>query len=359
MRSALVLFLEAIIMAGGPARSEDSTWLYGIHWFGPLSNNADVSEMTGGKKIWVLETVMTNEGSGGFGPDAQLAGFRNVVDRGHTLIIRVQPVWGKAFPLPADTNPDMDTFLDQVGRMAALYKDVCHIWHLGNEMNLDFEWGDRKLEPEDYVEAAARFSDRIHSATSSLGPQMVLVGPTSPGPAEGKRWMSSTEYLSRMCDAVNDRGYRDRFQGFAIHSYAAAHTTELEVCLYGFDDHPENGFRHQLAIMDKKSFEEYPVYMTEWNRYTKDRDPIEEAASARVLHHAFAALDKWNRSGGHPIACACWFVYPESSGWSEYSLKGLKSDGDQNKDLWHAYQYAARRGYRAGYPAKDRDAGEH
>jgi hypothetical protein len=352
MKTILLLVLLGVIMTSIQVPAADSPWLYGIHWFGPPSNNSDVAEMTGGKPIWVLETLMTNEGASGWGPEARLDNFRNVVDQGHTLIIRVQPVWGKAFPLPEETNPSMETFLDQVGRTAELYKDVCHIWQLGNEMNLDFEWGDKHLAPEDYIDAAALFSDRIRDVTSSLGDQRVLVGPVSPGDATGPRWMSSTEYLSRMCDAINKKGYRRKFQGFAIHSYAAAHTTELDVCLYGFDDHPENGFRHQLYIIDAKGFEEYPVYMTEWNRYSKESAAPEEAASAQFLHRALAALDSWNRSGGHPVACACWFVYSDSSGWGEYTLKGLKSEGNENEDVWHAFEYAAGQDYLAGFPKK-------
>lgn len=359
MKAIPFLALLGAIMTSIEVPAADSPWLYGIHWFGPPSNNSEVAEMTGGKPIWVLETVMTNEGARGWGPEAQLENLRNVAHQGHTLIIRVQPVWGKAFPLPDDTNPSMETFLDQVEGMAALYRDVCHIWQPGNEMNLDFEWGDKHLAPEDYIEAAALFSDRVHGVTSRLGAQRVLVGPVSPGAATGPRWMSSTEYLSRMCDAVNKKGYRGKFQGFAIHSYAAAHTTELDVCLQSFDDDPENGFRHQLAIIDAKGFEGYPIYITEWNRLSRESDTAEEEASAQFLHRAFAQMHAWNQSAGHPIVCACWFVYHNAGGWKEYSLRELKTDGNENEDVWHAFQYAGREDYPAGYPRqKSGGAGE-
>lgn len=114
----------------------DSPYLYGIHWFGPTSNAADLNAMTGNKAIWRLETVMTHDGAGQWGPEAQLGKFQFIVGQGHTIVMRVQPYWGKAFPWPEDTGPTMAEFLDKVTHAAQLYKDVCHTWHLGNEMNL-------------------------------------------------------------------------------------------------------------------------------------------------------------------------------------------------------------------------------
>jgi hypothetical protein len=181
-----VVALALGFWAGCSARaSADSPWLYGIHWFGPASNASDVSEMTGGKRIWDLETVMTNDGAGGWGPQGQFSNLQQVAALGHTLIIRVQPVWGKAFPLPGDTAPSVAQFLDQVTQTVTLYKDICHIWLLGNEMNLKFEWGGQQLMPETYIDAAVQFSDRVKAVTSSLGRQIVLVGPAAPGDQTG------------------------------------------------------------------------------------------------------------------------------------------------------------------------------
>jgi hypothetical protein len=308
--------------------------------------------MTGGRPVWVLETVMTDYGSGMWGPEWYLPRLENTVSQGHTVIARVQPSWGKAFPLPGDTNPSMEEFLDQVGGMAELFKDVCHIWHLGNEMNLDFEWGDQQLQPEDYIDAAAQFSDRIHEMNSSLGPQIVLVGPVSPGRAEGVRWMSSTDYVTRMCNAINDREYRGKFEGFAIHAYGTPFSDDVNTSLYEFQLNPEGGFRHQLNILDNRGFENYPVYITEWNRKTNNPDTADEGVSARFLYIAMANIDAWNRVGGHPIVCACWFVYHDWGGWENYSIRSLKSaEGTRDTDVWHAFRYAAEQMYPAGYPA--------
>lgn len=336
-----------------PVGAADSPWLYGIHWFGPESNNADVSAMTGGKPIWMLETVITQEGAGFWGPEGQLARLQNAVAQGHTAIARVQPVWGKAWPFPTDRSPSVAQFLDQATHTAELYRDVCHVWHLGNEMNLYIEWGGLQLQPEDYIEAAVQFSDRIRAAESSLGPQIVLVGPLSPGPIiQGVRWMSSTEYLTRMCQAINDGGYQDRFQGFAMHAYADPATDAVDQCLYQFERDPGAGYQDQAGILDAHGFGKYPVYITEWNRRVNDPNGPAEHVSARFLHRAFAGLDAWNRGGGHPVVCACWFVYHDWGGWEDYSIRSLKDDDTPDRDVWHAFQHACGQDYPAGAVAK-------
>lgn len=349
-RARIVCLASVLILCADQDAAPDSPWLYGIHWFGSTSNNADVSAMTGGKPVWVLETVMTNDGYGQWGPEGQLSRFQNEVDQGHTLIIRVQPVWGKAFPLPEDTNPSMAAFLDQVTHTATLYQDICHIWHLGNEMNLDFEWGGRHLLPEDYIEGAVQFADRIHAVASSLGPQIVLVGPAGPGDEVGDpKWMGCTEYLSRMCDAINDRGYRDRFDGFAMHAYGFHWYTDVNSILYDFEERPGWGYQYQTGILDNKGFQNYPVYITEWNRYTGVPNGAEEYASAQFLHRAFLGIHNWNQVG-HPITAACWYIYHDWGGWAEYSLRTLKNDDTRDHDVWHAFQYACTQNYPAGYP---------
>lgn len=46
----------------------DSLWLYGVHWYGDPASN-DLETMTGGKGIWVLETMLTEDaGQWGLAP---------------------------------------------------------------------------------------------------------------------------------------------------------------------------------------------------------------------------------------------------------------------------------------------------
>lgn len=343
--------LLAMMATGMNACASDSPWIYGIHWFGDSNNNADVRDMAEGKPIWTLETIMTNEGNTGWGPQAQLARMENIVAQGHTIICRVEPKWGRAFPLPGDTDPSMEEFLDQVSAMAELYKDVCHIWQLGNEMNLTIEWDGQELPPATYIEAAAKFSDRIHAVKSSLGPQIVLVGPVSPGPVWEIRWMSSTDYINGMCEAINNKGYRGKFQGFSMHAYANPETMDVDECLYQFEREPGSGYQDQVQLLDKHGFEDYPVYITEWNRKVNEINAPTEHVSARFLQRAFVGMNEWNQSGGHPIVCACWFVYQDFGGnWENYAIRSLKNQEGPDQDVWHAFEAAAKEDFPAAYP---------
>jgi hypothetical protein len=353
-RGAGLILVVAGWSAG--ASAADSPWLYGIHWFGistgPASHGQDVSLMTGGKLIWSVETVMTNDGGGDWGPEGQLAKFQGVVGLGHTIIMRTQPFWDRAFPWPDEVGLSMSQFLDQVTHTATLYKDVCHIWILGNEMNLLFEWGGRPLSPEAYIDAAAQFSDRIKAVASSLGPQIVLVGPAAVGiQVKDQMHMVNTEYINRMCDRINSMNYRSKFDGFAMHAYAQFEpvlTQDLPTNLRYFETEPGYGYQYQIGLLDAKGFESYPVYITEWNRTTGAGNSPEEWASAVFLHNAFARINTWNQSH-HPVTAACWYVYADDYGWPDYSILRMKNTDTPDHDLWHAYQYAAGFNYPAGF----------
>lgn len=349
MKRFVILGVLLVVTAGGTGASgADSPWLYGIHWFGPITNNSDVNAMTGDKKIWVLETVMTNDGAGRWGPQGQFSRLQYIVSQGHTLILRIQPVWGKAFPFPEDTAPSMAQFLDQVTQTAQLYRDVCHIWHLGNEMNLVFEWGGRQLLPETYIDAAAQFSDRIKAVQSSLGPQIVLVAPPAPGnTVEGDRFMTCPEYWRRMCQAILNRGYRNKFDGVAMHAYGNPTVTSVSQNLALFETVPGEGYQHQIGILDQYGFQDYPVYITEWNRAVGVGNAEPEYISAQFLHQAFTRMNTWNQTN-HRVVCACWYVYYDEGGWDQYSIRSMKNNDDYNRDLWHAFQYACSLGYPAG-----------
>ncbi|MCP4246201.1 MAG: discoidin domain-containing protein [bacterium] len=331
MLAALVV-LAAIWMAPATAPADDSTWLYGIHWYGDTSGSV-VEAMTGGKGIWTLEIVLPYSDpwwqAGG-----QLAKYQQIVARGHTIICRLHPNWGYAVPQPPNT-PDLAQYLLDVTATANTLKDVVHVWQIGNEMNLNGEWGGAVLTAPDYVADFKQIRGAIKSAVSPLGEQMVLLGPVSPGGMiPGIRHTDGNVYLSQMCDLLTGND----LDGFSIHGYAgpwnnaAAARAEFQA-----------GYVSQLAVIDQKGFAAQPVHMTEWNRRVEPIDDYNEAQSAQFLHGAFTDLDAWNHTpGAHPISSACWFIYADDPNWTNYSilhLRGIGPGGSDN-DLWDAFQYA-------------------
>lgn len=340
-RTAVLLGLMLCLGVGLPLWAvADSPWLYGIHFYGE-PNNGNVEVMTGGKGIWSLEIVVTNSDPwwhAGYQRDYR---FQRMVDRGHTIICRIEPQWGIA--VPKEPNYPMATYLSQVQASATALQDVVHIWHVGNEMNLKAEWGGDALSPTDYVDAFKQIRSAIKAVPSSLGEQIVLLGPLSPGAVAGDRHMDSSQYLAEMCAALTT----DDFDGFAIHAYGApwASAADAREEMYA-------NYVAQLCIIDHFGFDDKPVYLTEWNRQVNNGSAENEAQSAQFLHGAFADLHAWNqRSDGHPIIGACWFIYQyDQVVWSDYSLEYLHTinpSGPDN-DVFDAFQYACSQNYPAG-----------
>jgi hypothetical protein len=319
--------------------SADSPWLYGIHWYGD-TGGSDVEEMTNGKGIYVLEQVFTDtsdQGNFWEEPPYKVTPWTQITDKGHTIIARLHPNWGRAVPKPADSYSVAD-FVEDCSNAAVTLKNVCHIWQLSNEMNILNEYGGEELSPAYYVSVYKQVKTTIESVSSPLGNQIVLLGPVSPGGViAGVRWKDGNQYLEEMLSelSLNEAG------GFGIHSYGGG---TLSQALTDF----KNTIQSQLTIIDDNGFNTLPVYITEWNRATASS--FDESTSAQFLYQSFEWLNTWNTTqGNHNIVAACWFVYPDDPGWSTYSILGWKTDaGNKDNDLWHAFQYAAQQNYEAG-----------
>jgi hypothetical protein len=339
MRRWLVVAIVVLGTAG--LLRADSPWIYGIHWYGD-PNGSVVESMSGGKGIWTLETVLP-QSDPWWQASGQLWKFQQIVARGHTIICRLEPNWGKAIPLPGE---DFNAYLADVQATAQLLSDVVHVWQIGNEMNLYAEWGGNELDAATYIAAFKQIRATIKGVTSSLGEQIVLVGPVSPGGvAGGVRHTAGGVYISQMCSALTDGD----FDGFALHAYGAPWLNQADARA-----DLQSGYTSQLSVIDSAGFPHKPVYITEWNRRVDPISDANEQQSAQFLHGAFTDLHNWNNTpGAHPIVCACWFIYANDPGWSNYSIAYLRGVGPsgQNNDLWDAMQYACTLNYPAVYPS--------
>lgn len=312
----------------GSAQAADPTYIYGIHWYGdPASGDAEA--MSGNRKLWDLETVMLYDSGADLA--AQGAKFQQVVNKGHTIIIRVQPNWGQGIPSSPAARAQYVTDIGNAAQTAANY---CHIWQIGNELNLAGEYGGAHLDPTDYANFYKQVRAAIKVVSSPLGPQMVLVQPVSPGGPAGDRWMDGTQYLDTICANLG----ADDCDGFALHGYGAGDVAGSVASFHG-------NYTQQLDTIDRRGLAAKPAYITEFNRQTNPTtDAAQEAISAQFSIQAFQDLQNWNAGAyNHKVACACWFVYPNDPGqWATYSivyLRGLNPRG-VNQDLWDSFQYA-------------------
>lgn len=333
-----ILLIVSLILMGHGLRAE-SPWLYGIHWYGE-SQLSDVEEMTGGKPIWTLETVMLYSD-----PWWQFSGqdfhFRAIHNKGHSIIIRIQPDWGLSIPRPEDR----EQFLTDLRAGVESAKDYCRIWQLGNEMNLYEEYGGDVLSAQEYAEFFKEVRDVIKSVESPLGDQLVLLGPPSPGgPVPDVRHTDGNTYLRQMLRALEP----EELDGVAIHAYGAPWFTGEQAA-----NDFMNSVREQIGIIDEEGFCDAPVFITEWNRQTNPAtDAAQEAETARFLTRAFELMNQWNSDpDNHPIVSACWFIYRDDRGaWENFSIRRLKETGPRGaaNDLWDAFQASAAQDFPAG-----------
>ena len=305
-----------------PVFADDSPWIYGIHWYSDPANN-DVEVMTGGKGIWVLETILT-EDTGIWSLNAHLPKIQAAVARGHTIIVRPQPRWSLVVPGPntpqTAVGDRMETFIPKIINMAQQLSDYCHIWQIGNEMNLGFEYDIGNLTPQLYVDKYVEIRAAIKSVQSSLGEQVVLLGPVAP---------VDNGYLGGMLDYINAN--QIDFDGFAMHGYGGARGNFL----------PDIDV--QCDFIDSKGFTNKPIYICEWGAPVDPVSDTNEAATAQLLHQSFVALANRNADPNeHPVVCAIWFVYRIDSFWINWSILGLHGlhPPGINNDLYDAFQYA-------------------
>lgn len=339
----LLLTIGLTAAAAIPAQGADSPWLYGIHWYGEPGGSI-VETMTGNKGIWSLEVVQTNSDFWWGAQWQRDNRFQTMIDRGHTIIIRIERNWGETVPYPGN----LAQYLADVQAAAQTLANVCHIWQIGNEMNLYAEWGGNELTAANYVSMFKQIRAAIKAVPSPLGEQIVLLGPVSPGGVQaGVRHTDGNVYLAQMCDLLTP----DDVDGFGLHSYAAP-WNGVTVSRMEF----QGGYISQLAIIDDKGFASKPVHITEWNRRVENTGSpyTDEANSAQFLHGAFADLHAWNQTpGAHPVSSACWFIYQEDPGWLQYSIESLHSigPGGSDNDLYDAFQYACTQDYPTGTPS--------
>jgi predicted outer membrane repeat protein len=347
----------------------DSSYLYGIHWYGNTDSispeqRTDVEDMSGDKGIWDLEITHVDAARAtAWDLPSYYSGHSLKVTqgKGHSLIFRVQPYWGRNVPHSSDLDYTLANYSDDCKAAANTLKDYCHIWQIGNEVNL---WGENKHwngssdytvewdpSPSQYADTYVACRDKIHEITPTTMPatQIVLMQPNSPGNVIPLvRFMDGNEFLWGMIEAVSDK---DKIDGFAIHGYAEPGGTN-----YGLDGYWDS-IREQLMIIDELGLGDRPVFITEWNKHMPDLANAE--IGAKFLHRAYTLMNSWNTGSdgewpglsNHNVLAATWFVYPSGYGWDDYSLKSWKNNTsvfDEERDPWKSFNYSCGYGYAKG-----------
>lgn len=385
------LGLAAVAGCSSPGL-RDARHLYGIHWYGdPHPDNlaaageTEAERLVDGRTLWVLEINHLDDrspdpdpGANGIQatpwdrPEWYAAGHNaRVTGKGHSLIYRIQPNWGRNVPyFEAEGSPNNDPFTladyaAAAARAAATHRHHARFWQVGNEVNIgatenrrwnpatgryDIPW---EPSPAQYAAVYLAVRDAIHTVTPAMAVprQIVLMQPCSPGdiplPGEGERYIDGNEFLWRQIAAVPP-DQRHRIDGFALHAYAEPGGANDGVD--GFMD----SVREQLMIIDELGFHDRPVFITEFNKHMPS--PEDAAIGARFVQKSYAAIHEWNQGTGgtwpgqpnHPIVAAIWFSFPRDDNglWHDYSLLtqgALAGTDDPDRNPVEAFRAIARR----------------
>lgn len=344
----ITFILLSCLVTSVPTRAADSPYLYGIHWWGhwqgqPIDNTPcqlfDCQTYGG----WDVETVLTHS-DGHWKPSffvplyQELTGNKNM-----SIITRIDYKWGETVPTP--TGPDHATWPDSCVSAVNTLSNYCHIWQIGNEANVTWEatnWPETRIYPAQYAEIYRNVRNAIHTSAnpSPTGEHIVCIAAPSPGEPGGPRWMSGTQWLGEVLDAIPD----DEIDGVGIHSYGGT--------VSGF----RSSYSALLAELTSRGLHNVPVYMTEWNRAATPGSASAEAAAAQFCRDAFADVHNWNQTpGNHNIVCLAWFIYDadqQAGGvWDKYSIEYWRTDGNplgDPGDLFTAFRLAVDQHYPAG-----------
>ena len=187
--------------------------------------------------------------------------------QGLTIIARMGMTPGWARPpdtplnyLDAEAYP---AFAEFMAAFAQRYQGKVDYIIIGNEPNLNFEWGYRETTPQDYVDLLRVAYPVIKAANPDI---TVLAGALAPTlEPEGSPWgLNDLIYLEAMYAA----GAADYFDGLAVHTYGFTFPPEAE-------PGPEllNFRRVELLreIMVAYNDEETKIYITEsgWNDHPR------------------------------------------------------------------------------------------
>jgi hypothetical protein len=285
-----------------------------------------------GRKGWVLIT----EEIGRNPQDQSGKDYSDLQNRGYGVIVRLNHGYHNAaagsFP---GTIPERDAAAQnyqdwavRCGNFAA-HSPGCHIWIIGNEMNLSNEWpGGRNgqpITPERYADCFRRCYAEIHRRSGHEHDQ-VVVGAAAPWNAEtaypGNQRGDWVKYLTDILTLLGSQ-----CDGIALHTYT-----------HGADSiwiasHDRMGAPFQDRYYQFQAYREFmggipasmrglPVYITE----TDQNDPWAHSNTGWV-QAAYAEIDQWNQDSTHQkIRCLVLYRWSRDDQWSFQDIIEVQDD---------------------------------
>jgi len=272
-----------------PSPIAKSEHLYGVHE-GPV-------DWLDGVHGWFVDTVNVWWASEG-------KDYSSIIDRGHTVIARLNNGYGDAGTLPL---PHLyDEFAQQVELVVSRTPN-CHIWQIGNEMNHEQERPDgQPILPQPYAACYAKCRARIHQVPGHEHDE-VAIGAVAPwNPQTTYAGNPSGDWVRYFLDVIREiRALKCPIDAITLHAYTHTHnpdevTSETKMnapfgnrCFYF------RAYRDFLEALPA-DLHSLPIYITE-------ADPSDSAWSDvnnGYVRKLYDEIDLWDQQ--HPKGPHIW-----------------------------------------------------
>jgi len=306
--------------------------IYPPYIFGMHDRGGEQLMLAKNKRGWVLVTEEAGADPNNYGG----ATYTDLSNQGLAVIVRINYGYGSAGCIPFATQ--YDDFAKRCGNFVGA-SSGCHIWIIGNEMNLAYErpgnnngQGGEVITPERYAACYTKCRAEIRKRSGHEDDQVIVggVGPynvqtTYPGNLTG----DFQKYLADILALIDD------VDGIALHAYTHGHDPNLIFSEAMMADprvkHLHNEFRVYRDFMAAipERFRDRPVYITETDQYIDWKD-----ANSGWVRNAYLEINNWNQDpANQPIQALIlyrWIIGnpndPKEVGWAIQNKSGVQND---------------------------------
>jgi hypothetical protein len=302
---------------------------YPPYIFGMHDRGGEYLMLSKKKRGWVLVT----EAIGADPNNHTGSNYTDLGNQGLGVLVRLNHGYGTAGTIPHSSQ--YDDFARRCGNFVQA-SPGCHIWIIGNEMNLANERpggpSGQVITPELYATCFRKCRDEIRRRPGRTDDQVVVgaVGPWNtqtkyPGNQRGD-WV---RYLADILDLLGNE-----VDGVSLHTYTHGQEPHyvFDNATMGppFQDHHWHfrAYRDFMAAIPA-ALRDRPVYITETDQYTAWRN-----ANTGWVRNAYQEINDWNQdSGNQPIQALILFRWiignpndPQQVGWAIENKSGVQDD---------------------------------
>jgi hypothetical protein len=281
------------------------------------------------KPGWVLVTEAVGADPNNHGG----SDYTDLANQGLGVLVRINHGYGTAGTIPYSSQ--YDDFARRCGNFVEA-SSGCHVWIIGNEMNLAYERpggpGGQVITPQLYASCFAKCRNEILSRPGH-GEDQVIPGAVGP-------WNTQTTYSGNLSgDWI--RYFRDILDllgggvdGLAVHTYTHGQEPHLVFDNAKMNPPFERYHWHFRAYRDfmnaiPSRLRDRPVYLTETDQYGAWRDQ-----NSGWVRNAYQEIDDWNQNpANQPIQSLVLFRWiignpndPQQVGWAIENKPGVQDD---------------------------------